>query len=214
MPVFQSGKRNAPSWAEVEDFEIIHIPHGETQGFRRQAKKELFIIDDGMPVFRAGDLECKVPAAGYVNIGDPRLEEFSVYAWHHNVRMVRLFGHWTSIATAGTFELYNVPNPPIDGLPYGPQKRSKLDSHYHDYDEYWVFYEGRARVVDGGQFHDVSAGDCLVTPMGWHHDCLWVENDERIRAAWFAATPRGRKRIGHLNEARNGKAEPSIPLPT
>jgi len=213
MPVFHSEKKDAPEWAEVEDFSIIHLPCDQKQSFTQQSKRELYIVGRGFPVFTSGTIECKVPSGGYFS---PPLDfkEVKIYAWHHDVLLIRVMGHWESIATAGIFELFNVSNPRRDGLPYDKYKTSNIDNHYHDYDEYWFFYEGRAQVVAGGIIHEVGPGDCLVTPMGWHHDCVSVKDDAHIHAGWFAATPRGKKRIGHLHEQRDGKAIPQIPLPS
>jgi mannose-6-phosphate isomerase-like protein (cupin superfamily) len=86
------------------------------------------------------------------------------------------------------------------------EKCTDLDSHYHDCDEFWILYEGRATAVSEGKVYVVQAGDCLATGMGFHHDMPVVE--EPVRAVYFETALEGKKRRGHLWDHTHGVAVP------
>jgi mannose-6-phosphate isomerase-like protein (cupin superfamily) len=91
---------------------------------------------------------------------------------------------WSDVTSAGTFRV---------------EPNGRFDLHYHDCDEYWLVFGGRAIVRVGGndKTYTVGAGDIVCTPTGTHHDVVAVA--ETLEAFWFeAATPPG-GRIGHLH---------------
>jgi mannose-6-phosphate isomerase-like protein (cupin superfamily) len=89
---------------------------------------------------------------------------------------------WCNITSAGTFRVSR------DGA---------FDNHYHDYDEYWFIYQGRALVRSEGVDYLVEPGDIVLTQAGEDHD--FVEVYEDIEGFWLEdAAPAG-GRIGHLH---------------
>lgn len=89
---------------------------------------------------------------------------------------------WSDVTSAGTFRV---------------ERHGRFDLHYHDCDEYWLVFGGRAVVRVGEKTYTVGAGDIVCTPTGTHHDVVSVA--ETLEAFWFeAATPPG-GRIGHLH---------------
>ena len=48
MPVFKSGKGQAPGWCELESFEIIELGSGDTHVFERRSEKEKLIVGNGV----------------------------------------------------------------------------------------------------------------------------------------------------------------------
>ena len=91
---------------------------------------------------------------------------------------------WSSVTSAGLFTI------PVEG--------GKFDCHFHDCDEYWLIYAGKAKVMSEGQEFYVQSGDIVCTRAGDEHD--FIEVYETIEAFYFEeAAPRG-SRIGHLHK--------------
>ena len=74
----------------------------------------------------------------------------------------------------------------------------ELERHFHDADEYWLVWSGRARVLSEGQEYEIGPGDILVTQMGEEHDILEIIEGP-LRTFWIEDELRGRKRPGHLH---------------
>jgi mannose-6-phosphate isomerase-like protein (cupin superfamily) len=91
------------------------------------------------------------------------------------------------------------------------EPNGRFDRHYHDCDEYWLVFAGRARVLVGSDTYPVSAGDIVCTPTGTEHDVVGVA--EMLEAFWFEGrTPPG-GRVGHLHrtaEDADGHDVPSL----
>lgn len=100
------------------------------------------------------------------------------------------------------------------GVFYVPTKGGRFDCHYHDCNEYWLIFAGKAKVLSEGKEYFVRKGDIVCTRAGDEHDILEVYED--LEAFWFEdATPPG-GRIGHLHhgaEKAAGHAVASLPLP-
>ena len=89
---------------------------------------------------------------------------------------------WSDVTSAGVFRV---------------EPNGRSDRHYHDCDEYWLVFAGRARVLVGTETYLVGPGDIVCTRTGTEHDVVAVA--ETLEAFWFeAATPPG-GRIGHLH---------------
>jgi len=90
---------------------------------------------------------------------------------------------WSDVTSAGVFRV---------------EPGGRFDRHFHDCDEYWLLFRGRARVVVGVGTYEVGPGDIVCTPTGTVHDVVGVS--ETLEAFWFeGATPEG-GRIGLLHE--------------
>jgi len=101
---------------------------------------------------------------------------------------------WSDVTSAGTFRI---------------EPNGNFDRHFHDCDEYWLVFEGRAVVLVGDETFVVGAGDIICTPTGIEHDILAVA--EPLKAFWFeGATPPG-GRIGHLHHSDEAAAGHHVP---
>ena len=107
---------------------------------------------------------------------------------------------WSTVTSAGIFRV-----PAVNG---------RFDCHYHDCNEYWLFFAGKGKATSEGQTFYIKAGDILATRAGDEHDIIEVY--ETLEAFWFEdATPAGGK-VGHLHrspEKAKGHAVPHLPLP-
>ena len=213
MPVIQSGSKDVPAWCELEDFEIIRMPGEEVRTFPRRCDREIYVVVNGAPVLTCGDYECKSTDGGYFHLPPSRTDDTKIWAWHYDTTIVRMVGHWEALATAGVHIVKTTDEPIKDGRSYDDEKTSDFDRHYHDYQEYWVIYDGEGRLVIGEEFIDTKPGDCIIAPTAWHQDCQFVKGGGNLSLVWLGATPRGEKRIGHLYEPKHGTAAPDQPLP-
>ncbi len=85
---------------------------------------------------------------------------------------------------------------------------SQLELHFHDADEYWLVFAGRARVLSEGQEYVLGPGDILCTRMGDEHDVLEVL-DAPFRCFFVEDELRGRKRPGHLHQPEDVRDPPT-----
>jgi mannose-6-phosphate isomerase-like protein (cupin superfamily) len=103
---------------------------------------------------------------------------------------------WSDVTSAGVFRV---------------EPNGRFDRHYHDCDEYWLVFAGRAVVSVGSGTYPVEAGDIVCTPTGTEHDVVGVA--ETLEAFWFEGrTPAG-GRVGHLHrteEDAQGHVVPAI----
>lgn len=107
---------------------------------------------------------------------------------------------WSGVTSAGIFRIST------DG--------GRMDCHYHDCNEYWLIFKGKAKILSESQEYYVKPGDIVCTRAGDEHDILEVYED--LEAFWFEdATPEG-GRVGHLHrdaEKAKGHPVPAYPLP-
>ncbi len=106
---------------------------------------------------------------------------------------------WSTVTAAGIFRI--------------AREGGRFDRHYHDCDEYWLVYRGRARIFSEGVEYDVGPGDIVCTQAGEEHDVLAVAEDLEA-FFWEDRLPDGGVR-GHLHrtpEAKAGHDVATIPL--
>jgi uncharacterized protein YjlB len=89
---------------------------------------------------------------------------------------------WCNVTAAGTFALGT---------------NSRFDRHYHDCNEYWLVFRGRARILSEGVEYDVGPGDIVCTKAGDEHDVLGVFED--FAAFFFEDALLRGGRAGHLH---------------
>lgn len=107
---------------------------------------------------------------------------------------------WCNVTSAGIF--------------FVPTQGGRFDCHYHDCHEYWLVFEGKAKVMTEGKEFYVKKGDIVCTKAGDEHDVTEVY--ENLVAFWFEdLTPPGGM-IGHLHyteEKIKGHEVPVKPIP-
>jgi mannose-6-phosphate isomerase-like protein (cupin superfamily) len=196
----------APDWCEMQYFEIVELPAGAGHDFPWIGPKEKLIVAEG---------SCRIALGDRTIDGEPRTrldraqaeERLRVLEAIEPAILVRVCGDWGD--ELGGFGLFVAG--PTDGRTDGGDavdypKDTGFDNHYHDCDEYWIFYRGRCTAVSEGISYQVGPGDCVATGMGHHHDIPQVH--EPIAAVFFETTIRGRKRRGHLWNHTHGPAQP------
>ncbi len=107
---------------------------------------------------------------------------------------------WSQVTSAGIFAV--------------PRDCGRFDCHYHDCNEYWLVFRGKAKIRSEGREYYVKRGDIVCTKAGDEHDVLEVYED--LEAFWFEDATPSAGRIGHLHrddEKAKGHPVPALPLP-
>lgn len=107
---------------------------------------------------------------------------------------------WSGVTSAGIFRV--------------PTQDGRFDCYFHDCHEYWLVFQGKAKIRTEGQTFYVQPGDIVCTRAGDEHDVLEVYED--FAAFWFEdETPEG-GRIGHLHRdavQAQGHRVAALPIP-
>lgn len=90
---------------------------------------------------------------------------------------------WCKVTSAGIFVV--------------PRSGGRFDCHYHDCDEYWLVFSGKAKILSEGREFYVKRGDIVCTRAGDEHDVLEVY--EQLEAFWFEDSTAAGGRTGHLH---------------
>ncbi len=207
MPVFRSGYDQAPAWCEMEFFFIYELVEKATISFFTRGKKEKLFICEGKCRIISGDGQKQAKGGEIINVreGTGRLVKLKA---SRSAIVIRIGGHWgNELGNSGFFKIENSINPRNIGDPVEYKHKTEFDNHYHDCDEYWIIYRGKAKAVSENILYTIGPGDCLVTGRGEHHDM--PEIIESLYGIYFETTLRGRKRRGHLWNHRHGIARPT-----
>lgn len=205
MPVFRVTEE-PPAWGEVEHVEIVRLRPGETCAFERRAPKEKVFVGEGAGTVTIGSMTWSIAEGEALDWSRER--SFAVLKVARPLTLVRVAGRWgEETGPCGVFTLDNSFTPGNAGDPRPYPRTTDFDCHYHDCDEYWILFDGHGLAVTEGAFFEVSAGDCVATRRGCHHDFPLVF--ETVRGVYFETTLTGQKRRGHLWEHTHGPARPS-----
>jgi mannose-6-phosphate isomerase-like protein (cupin superfamily) len=102
---------------------------------------------------------------------------------------------WSDVTSAGVFRV---------------EPNGRFDRHYHDCDEYWLIFTGRARAVVGSRTYPIGPGDIVCTPTGTEHDIVGVY--ETLEGFWFESRMPPGGRVGHLHRTEEDARGHVVPL--
>lgn len=204
MPVVHAGDK-MPDWCELESYKLIPIAKGESISLPRTGAKEEIIVCQGSVKVADGTT---LPTGGRLDLDTPDAPGYELTAVDGDALVFHAAGRWDSITSSGIFPVFPSDTLAAQQTPHDYAKSTGFDNHYHDCDEYWIFFSGRCKAVSEDKFYDVGPGDCVITGMGWHHDVASLIDCGAATAIWFEGTLEGQKRVGHLWEPVHGKAEP------
>lgn len=206
MPVFRAGEGQAPVWCEMEMFETVEVPAGQTVAASFRGPKERYVCIRGEVLARVGG---NVEAMREEAILDIPARADVAFSSAEGGAVMRLCGRWgNETGGAGIFHVRKSGNPENTGDPAVYPRNASFDNHYHDCDEYWILYEGSGTALSEGASYPVGAGDCVATGRGHHHDFPIVR--ETVGAVYFETTLVGQKRTGHLWNHKHGPAVPDM----
>ncbi len=217
MPVFKAGPNQAPEWAEMEQFDIVELKPGETHVFPRIGQREKLIVGKGWCHVAWGVDETNAREGANLDIGPDRPYDcFKVVAVLHDTTVIRMAGHWGE--ETGGSGIFAGPKVDVDedrGDAVSYEKRTGFDCHYHDCNEYWLIFKGKAKVVTEGEAFYVKPGDIVCTQAGEEHDMTEVYED--VEAFYFEDATLEGGRTGHLHRDKTkaeGHEVSSLPLPS
>ena len=206
MPVFASGKGRAPSWCQLEYFDIVELCAGERHVFERVGLKEKLIVGKGRCNVSFADQTVQAEEGADLDLTSPE-GWFEISEVTEKTTLIRMAGRWgDQLGGSGIFRVSQGERTEERGSPVDYPKATNFDNHYHDCDEYWIIFEGRGEVVSEGRHFQVAVGDCLATGMGHHHDLPHAL--EPVRGVYFETTMEGQKRADHLWTHTHGPAAP------
>jgi mannose-6-phosphate isomerase-like protein (cupin superfamily) len=193
MPLIRLNKDKFPDWSEIKDIKFLNIAPGNMKIIEVDSPKTALFISEG---------RCRITTENQMHDyypGDKFYDSnsFIVYAYEDTVKLILIEGNWgDEIGYSDFFIMQNSDSPKNDGDPVEYSRRTDFDNHYHDFDEVWVILEGEALAYSEGKQYRLKAGDCLLTPMGYHHDMPEVY--KTIKGIYFETTLKGKNRLGHL----------------
>lgn len=103
---------------------------------------------------------------------------------------------WSSVTSAGIF--------------WVSTKDGRFDNHYHDCDEYWLIFKGKAKVMSEGNEFYVQRGDIVCTKAGDDHDVVEIYED--MEAIWFEDATAAGGQVGHLHRTDTDAAGHPVPF--
>ena len=205
MPIFRSGEA-PPPWCELGGFEILDLKEGAVVDQARRGPAERLLVTFGTIQLALPESTLILKENQFLDVAN---EAWRLRACSAKGQLVRLFGRWgRDVGGCGIFRVAEQEKPVNSGDPVSYEKRTSVDSHYHDCDEYWVILEGRGTVVIGDRHMKVTSGDCVPIGMGHHHDMPLAP--EAVKAVFFETTLERQKRVGHLWAHTHGAAQPAV----
>lgn len=206
MPVFRQDSASIPDWCELRHFELVELGAHEALTVDRRQPREIVLSVQGTGQFADARGSCALAEGQFAAVPDD-VERYTMRAADRPATFMRLCGRWgAEIGGCGVFRVNPGDGPKNVGDPVTYPKLTGVDSHYHDYDEYWIVLEGSGVVRVGAGEFVVRRGDCVATGMGHHHDIPIVHSP--FKAVYLETTLGRQKRIGHLWNHKHGNAVP------
>jgi len=206
LPVFRS-EDTPPPWCELERFDILDLGAGGPAACTRTTVRERVMGTAGTTCIRHDGGSMLLKEGQFVDVERLPGTAFVLEGCTADAQAVRLRGRWgAEVAGCGIFRVQDQADPTDKGDPVSYPKTTRIDSHYHDCDEYWIVLDGAATVVVGGRHMAMGPGDCVSIGMGHHHDMAHAP--EPVKAVFFETTLEGLKRVGHLWTHTHGPAAP------
>lgn len=190
-----------PAWSEKKSFSLWVLAPNEVVQLAATHPAARLLMTAGACQVRQGARSQVLAEGQFIDLEPGEIVLSSTRA----AQAVLLEGEWgTELGGCGVFRAQNVEAPADRGDPVSYRKRTNIDAHYHDCQEFWLLLEGRAEVVVDGGHIEMRPGDCLPIPMGAMHDM--PDAPEPVKAVYFETTLRGQKRTGHLWQHTHGPA--------
>ncbi|MFA9559027.1 hypothetical protein ACERII_17090 [Evansella sp. AB-rgal1] len=208
MPLIKNPSR-LPDWCEMKFYEIIKLRAGNSPIKIEPTvhPKEKWFVCEGSCEIRIDNNIRKLHSKDQFEILRENVSTIKIHDVTEDLVLIRLCGDWgEETGGSGVFSISATKDIGNKGDPTDYPRNTRFDNHYHDYDEYYIFYDGIGVVVSEGNHYIVSEGDCIATGMGHHHDIPLVV--ETLKAVFFETTVLGEKRRGHLWNHTHGKANP------
>lgn len=210
MPVIKNyNYQDMPGWAELKKYQHVYV----------KADEELMIDESKYPkvalMCLAGSITVKdgeeevtcTLGQAYELKESKAVVTAQPYFFVEKASFMLMCGTWES-ASFNMFRAEIYENPVNHGTPCDYYRNCSFDNHYHDFDEYWIIYQGHGVAYTEDKPFEVGPGDCVATGIGWHHD-FPIAHDY-VCAVTVETEGTGLNRPDHLWEQVHGKAVPHL----
>ncbi len=82
-----------------------------------------------------------------------------------------------------------------------PRQGGEHDCHYHDFNELYLVFRGKAKILNAGRQVYVQARDIVCIKAGDEHDILEIYGDEDLELFWLYEPGPAEGRLGHLHRS-------------
>jgi len=204
MIITRPGKA-LPDWCEVRRFDLIEASAFSDVTFEALGPNDVIVVTYGTGKITLSDRVMVIRDSQYLVL-PPGERKITLSGTSRPVQVIHFSGHWgADIYGCGTFPVSLEVRSQFVGDKVSYPKATSFDSHYHDYDEYWVIVQGSGTVVVAEHRYFVRPGDCVPIGAGYHHDFPLV--DAPVKAAYLEVSACGQKRLGHLWNHTHGPAK-------
>ena len=195
MPVYRrESLGDKLPWIEIDDFETF-VLDPRTPGGRAiqpSGAQERIIVLSGEVISESSVGRVTLRRNDWITIPE---DGATLLAVRTTAEVMRIAGHWSETTILTMFQVR-------------PDK--ELELHYHDGDEYWIFFRGRGRGTSEGVEYELGPGDMIATGMGYEHGM--PATNELVEAVAFETALYGPKRRGHLHREEHGVPVPARAL--
>ena len=210
MPIIRNYQyKDMPAWAELKRYERMYLLPGKVLELEEKEypKAAVFCLSGSITV-REGDTQVTLTLGqAYEFKGHKVSITAQPYYFCEKASFMYMSGTWVT-ASFNMFHAEIFENPKNEGTPCDYYRNCSFDNHYHDFDEYWILWEGHGVAWTEGKPYEVGPGDCVATGIGWHHD-FPIAHDH-VLAVTVETEGTGLNREGHLWEQVHGKAVPHL----
>ena len=190
-----------PAWSDVKSFSWYDLVPGQSREIGVRRGHGRLLVTAGSCQVRQGSRSQVLREQQFFALGTGA----AVLTAGGPAQGILFEGEWgDELGGCGVFRAENVASPADRGDPVSYAKRTNIDAHYHDCQEFWLLLEGAATAVVNGQHIAMRPGDCLPIPMGAMHDM--PDAPQAVKAVYFETTLKRSKRTGHLWQHTHGPA--------
>jgi mannose-6-phosphate isomerase-like protein (cupin superfamily) len=209
MPVIRNYKyQDLPKWSDMKKYELAILKKNQPIKIKNDYKELCLVVLFGnCSIDDNGNKKKLGRGEKYYTKAKELVLNYEHLYFSDKCHVMLIYGNW-EYADVNIFiaDRYDIPE--NYGTRINWYTNSGLDNHYHDFDEYWIVYEGSGVAYSEGKPYEVKAGDCLVTGIGHHHHLAIVH--DTIQAIAIETQAMGQKREGHLWEHTHGMAVPRM----
>jgi mannose-6-phosphate isomerase-like protein (cupin superfamily) len=205
MPVVRANTE-MPVWSKLRRYSTYEVAPDQELRIPAEHPNARLLTMSGMCIAKSGRRKTALWPQQFLD-AELGSDGFFVVGTRQHCKLMLFEGTWPEgVGACGVYEIFPDAANPNKGDPFDYPKSTNFDSHYHDFDEYWMILAGRCEVVIGPTHFDAGPGDCVVLGLGHHHDITKI--DGSILFGFFQTLPEGAGRSGHLWEHTHGKAHP------
>jgi mannose-6-phosphate isomerase-like protein (cupin superfamily) len=194
MPIFRrEDLKNKPDWVEIEDFNNFSLDHSDATGGVKEIKpthkREMIMVLTGEVTAETEHGRVTLKRRDWIDIPETgiKLTSAKTVTQTYACEVMHVMGDWNYVNVAAIFQ-------------FRPER--PLESHYHDFVEYWFVFRGHFTAQLDDDTAEFTPGLLLATQPGHEHGI--AAPPEVVEGVGFSTNPVGKKRPGHLHRDEHG----------